>query len=380
MRRLSFLIKPVSSQCNLRCRYCFYDDVSDRREKKSYGVMSEETAEKLIRAACDVAGKGGEVHFAFQGGEPTLAGLDFFRRFIQCAGSCAQRKLRVSYSIQTNGTLLDEAWAAFFKENQFLVGLSVDGDRALHDLNRVDAGGKGSWGDVVKGLRCLQKAEVDVNFLCVVTASCARHPQQVYGALKRLGGQYLQFIPCLDPIGAERGGEKYSLTTEAYGGFLCRLFDAWYEDWKHGAYCSVRQFDDHVHLLTGGEVSACTASGHCGRYLVVEADGGLYPCDFYVLDPWRLGTVGEEPLASIMDGQRERRFLEEGESRPERCRTCSWFPICRGGCKRDWVRQKGETVNYFCEAYRQFFSHSITRLREIAAAELEYEAATASKK
>ena len=165
MRRLSFLIKPVSSQCNLRCRYCFYDDVSDRREKKSYGVMSEETAEKLIRAACDVAGKGGEVHFAFQGGEPTLTGLDFFRRFIQCAGSCAQRKLRVSYSIQTNGTLLDEAWAAFFKENQFLVGLSVDGDRALHDLNRVDAGERGAGATWSRGCAvCRRQRWTSISF------------------------------------------------------------------------------------------------------------------------------------------------------------------------------------------------------------------------
>ena len=380
MKRLSFLIKPASSRCNLRCRYCFYEDVSDKREKKSYGVMSDETAEKLIHAACEESGKGGELHFAFQGGEPTLAGLDFFRRFVLRAESCAQGRQRVSFSIQTNGTLLDDAWAAFFKEKRFLVGLSVDGDRGLHDLNRVDANGKGSWSDAVRALRCLQKYEVDVNLLCVVTGSCARHPQQVYGALKRLGVRYLQFIPCLDPIGEERGREKFSLTPEAYGSFLCRLFDAWYDDWKNGRYCSIRQFDDYVHLLTGGEVSACTASGHCGRYLVVEADGGLYPCDFYVLDPWRLGTVGEEPLASVIGGQTERRFLAEGERRPDGCRDCRWFPICRGGCKRDWIQREGETVNYFCEAYRRFFSHSITRLREIAAAELEYEAATASKK
>ena len=373
MAQLSFLIKPASALCNQRCRYCFYEDEAAHRAVKNRGMMSEETAGRLIRAACAEAGRGGELLFAFQGGEPTLAGLPFFRRFVELVNGSAAPGTRVSYSIQTNGSLLDAEWAAFLAENRFLVGLSLDGSREMHDLNRVDAEGKGTWGRTVKALRLLQKSGVEVNLLCVVTGQLARRPQQMYNSLKRLGVRYLQFIPCLDPIGNARGSAAYSLRAEEYGAFLCRLFDLWYEDWKRGEYVSVRLFDDYVHILCGEPVSACSASGRCGSYLVAESDGSLYPCDFYALDEWRLGDLRDgRSLKAIAECETARRFLAGSEERPNACRACRWFFLCRGGCRRDWCERDGETVNGFCESFRRFFPHSIDRLREIAAAEIAF--------
>ena len=300
--------------------------------------------------------------------------MPFFRRFIELVTAYAGPEQRVYFSIQTNGSLLDEEWASFFFENRFLVGLSLDGSREMHDLYRVDANGDGSWGRTVRSFRLLQRKSVDVNLLCVVTGQFARRPQQMYGALKKLGARYLQFIPCLDPLDAERGTLPFSLSAQEYGEFLCRLFDLWYRDWKSGSYVSVRQFDDYVHLLTGQAPSACSAAGHCGDYLVVESTGSLYPCDFYATDAWLLGDIREAGgLSKVFESEKACRFHEEGEQRPAACRSCEWFFICRGGCKRDWcTAYDGEKKNYYCEAFRRFFPHSIERLREIALAEISY--------
>ncbi len=369
MKHVSLLIKPASSLCNLRCRYCFYHDIASVRDVKSYGVMTPATAERLIRSAFAAVSPGGSIQFAFQGGEPTLAGLPFFRSFLELEARCAVPGVRVFHSIQTNGTLLDEEWAAFLHQNGFLVGLSVDGPRDLHDLYRVDAEGKGTWSRATQALRLLQKHRVEVNLLCVVTGTCAKRPQMVYRALQKLGVPYLQFIACLDPLEGERGGAPYSLTPALYGRFLCGLFDAWYLDWKNGRYTSIRLFDDYIHLLLGRPAGTCATAGQCGRYLVAEGDGSLYPCDFYVLDGWKLGEIGSCSLEQASRSPLACRFLEEGQQRPPACRECTWFSLCRGGCKRDWHTVNGAAENYFCEAFRTFFSHAYPRLCEIARAE-----------
>ena len=220
MKNVNLLIKPASSLCNLRCRYCFYADVSDNREVKSMGVMSRETAGALIKAAFAAADEHGAVSFAFQGGEPTVAGLDFFRDFVAMVSAFRPLDRQVSYALQTNGMALNEEWTHFLKENQFLVGLSVDGYRELHDHYRVDTKGEGTYGRVAKALALLQKFEVETNLLCVVTGQCAKHPQKTYASMKKLGVRYLQFIPCLDPLEEQRGRAVYSLTPKLYGDFL----------------------------------------------------------------------------------------------------------------------------------------------------------------
>lgn len=367
---VSLLIKPASSLCNLRCRYCFYTDVAANRERRDFGVMDADTADKLICAALEEAGPGGTVSFAFQGGEPTLAGLAYFRAFVESVRRLSQGRTNASYSIQTNGMVMDDEWAAFFREHHFLVGLSIDGEIDSHDRNRVDPDGKGTWKRAVKAFQCLQAHGVETNILCVVSRVVTRSPLRTYGALKKMGARYLQFIPCLDPLEAGRGSFPFSLLPEDYGQFLCTLFDAWYKDWKAGRYVSIRLFDDYVHLLMGLPAGTCATNGQCGFCLVAEGDGGLYPCDFFVLDEWRLGCVHDgRTFTQIAEGDCARAFLAESARKPEKCAACRWRRLCNGGCKRDWYYTDGLPHNYYCAAFRAFFAHAEAQLLEIAAAE-----------
>ena len=365
MRSVTFLIKPASSLCDMRCRYCFYHDIADIREVKSMGMMSEDTAAALIRSAFAAVDPGGFVQFTFQGGEPTLVGLDFFRSFLALETQYRTKEITVGHAIQTNGLSINDDWAEFFKQQGFLVGLSLDGNQAIHDAYRVDASGKGTWNRVAEALAVLEKHGVETNILCVVTAVAAKNPQKVYASLRKLGGHPMQFIPCLDPLEAQRGGETYSLKPEAYGKFLCALFDCWYRDWKSGNYISIRTFDDYLRILMGLSPSTCAASGACGSYLVVEGDGSLYPCDFYVLDAWKIGSIRELSVQEALSSPASSRFVREGALRPEACRGCRYFPICRGGCKRDWTSRH---TNYYCTSFKAFFDYSLPRLQEMAGA------------
>ena len=368
MAYANILIKPASSLCNMRCRYCFYADESEHRMQKSMGIMTRDTARQTIDAMFALAGSRGEVSFFFQGGEPTMAGLDFFRDFTARVRERNTFGLPVRYGIQSNGLNLDEEWAALLRENHFLVGISVDGDRALHDRFRPDASGNGTWERVTGKVRMLLENKVETNLLCVVNGQTAQSPKKVYRALKALGTGYLQFIPCLDPLEVPRGSVPWSLTPEAYGRFLCGVFDDWYRDWERGQYVSVRQFDDWVHLAMGLPAGTCASSGQCGGYLVAEADGSLYPCDFYALDEWKLGTVADD-AKDLMNGETMRRFRQRSVRKPRRCASCRFFRLCRGGCPRDWTEAEGERENYFCPAFQMFFEYAAPRILRIAAME-----------
>lgn len=365
MRSLTFLIKPASSLCNMRCRYCFYEDISHNRAQKQMGIMTETTAERLISEAFRAIAPGGMITFLFQGGEPTLAGLDFFRRFLALEKKYAKADIHCHHAIQTNGFCLTEEWCAFFREHHFLVGLSIDGTQAIHDSLRPDASGNGTWEKTVFALQLLDRFQVETNILCVVTAQVAKKAAQVYGSLTALGRHPMQFIPCLDPMEAERGTEFYSLKPDAYGKFLCSLFDCWYRDWKSGRYVSIRTFDDYLRILMRTSPSTCAASGACGSYLVAEGDGSLYPCDFYVLDQWRIGNIMEMGIQEALASPVSVRFVQEGAKPPESCRLCRYFPICRGGCRRDRTQQQ---TNYYCTSFQTFFAYSLPRLQEMARA------------
>lgn len=369
MRTVSFLVKPASSLCDLRCGYCFYADEARNRAQPSMGLMSEDTARTLIEQAYACVDPGGAVSFTFQGGEPTMAGLDFFQFFAGTARALCPGDVTVSFSIQTNATLLDEAWAAFFRRERFLVGVSVDGYGELHDLYRVDPAGRGTWKTVTRAVAMLRKHQVDVNALCVVTGQCAKRPERAYGALKKLGFEYIQFIACLDPIGARRGSQRFSLTPDAYGRFLCRLFDLWYRDWEQGRYHSVRLFDDYIHVLLGDGATTCATCGKCGAYYVVEGDGSVYPCDFFALDRWRMGRLGERSLAELSQSPQAVGFLRWGRDEPAACAACPWKNVCGGGCKNDWVQGPDGPYNYFCPSFRALFEHAMPRMLRVAQAE-----------
>ncbi|MBR4865771.1 MAG: radical SAM protein [Clostridia bacterium] len=291
MKHLTFLVKPASDLCDLRCKYCFYADVAANRTVKSRGIMSRDTARILLEKAFSATEAGGNVTFMFQGGEPTLAGLDFFRDFVSMEARLCPPGVTIHHAIQTNGMTMTTEWAEFLRDNRFLVGLSLDGCADLHDRNRVDAAGCGSYRRVLEALDCLKNAGAETNLLCVLTDQLAKKPRRVYESLKELGVP-IQFIPCLDPLEARRGSMPWSLTPDYYGGFLCALFDLWYADLEGGRYVSIRFFDDLLRRLLGLPPSSCAMAGSCGHYLVVEGDGALYPCDFYVLDEWYLGISG----------------------------------------------------------------------------------------
>jgi len=370
MKQIHLLIKPASSLCNLRCKYCFYEDEAQNRSQYSMGIMGKELADALIRQVFEAVEPGGTVSFAFQGGEPTVAGLPFFQHFVASVREQNSANIPVNYAIQTNGTLLNEDWAKFLRANGFLVGLSLDGFRDAHDRHRVDVNGAGTWKRVLTAKRLLDQYGVQYNALCVVTDRCAQDPEKAYKSLKNLGFRYIQFIACLDPISHERGREPWSLTPEAYGNFLCRVFDLWYRDWAEGNYHSVRLFDDYIHILLGDGASTCATCGKCGAYLVVEGDGSVYPCDFYVLDDWKLGALRETPISELSVSEKGAEFLRWGTIKPMECAACPYGSICNGGCKNDWYTDETGTHNYFCPAFKTLLKDALPRMRQIAQAEL----------
>lgn len=362
MPPLSVLLKPASSGCNLRCAYCFYADEASVRAVPNYGLMSKEVSHALIEKAVKAAE--GSVTFLFQGGEPTLAELDFYRDFAAHVEKTAPPGLTVQYSIQTNGTLLDEAWCEFLRENRFLVGLSLDGSRECHDRFRRDGAGKGTYDRVLRAARLLERFGVEYNVLTVVTGYLAKHIQSVFGALCKGGFRFQQYIPCLDPLEEARGGQDFSLSPKQYEEFLKTLFDLWYRELEQGRYWSIRYFDNLVWMLDGHVPEQCSMVGRCGLQYLVEADGGVYPCDFYGLDQYRLGNISRDAWAEL-DRARERLgFIRQSERIPEECGACQWYPLCRNGCRRDrFLGEDGLGRNYYCEAYAGFFAYALPRLR-----------------
>lgn len=366
MKHVNLLIKPAAGLCNMRCGYCFYHELSKDRDQ---ALMSTDTAQRLIERAMGEAEK--SVSFAFQGGEPTLAGLDFFRNFVAGVRRAAKPGVQVAFAIQTNGLVVDDEWARFFAQNRFLVGLSLDGDADMHNHNRPDAAGKGTFARVMAARDALEKAGAQYNILSVVTAAGARRIGALYGWYKKQGVRFLQFIACLDPTPAVRGQQDYSLTPARYGDFLCTLFDAWYRDWQAGQYVSIRLFDDYVHMAAGLPSGTCATSGSCGAYLVVESDGSAYPCDFYCTGEWRLGSIHEQSLEQLAQSEKAQRFLQNSQPVDGECRGCEYYAVCRGGCMRDRiVGAEGVLGNYYCAAFKRFFAHALPRIRQMAAAEL----------
>ena len=366
MPSLSLLIKPASGNCNIRCRYCFYRDEQQNRDTYSYGMMSEETLETLIQKALRFADR--ECSFGFQGGEPTVRGLEFFKKVVELQKKYNIHHTRISNAIQTNGIAIDEEWARFFAENHFLVGLSLDGNKELHDRYRLDPSGKGTYSKVLKAAQLFTAHKVDFNVLTVVTGQTAAAITRIYSFYRRSGFLYQQYIPCLDPLGEERGGNPYALTPDKYAQFLKTLFDLWYRDLQAGKFIYIRYFENLLGMLLGGRPESCGVSGQCIIQNVVEADGSVYPCDFYCLDEWKLGDIQTGDFPGLFTLDKAAEFLAVAGRGMETCRTCQWYGICRGGCRRDREPIAGgvPSLNYFCPAYQEFFSYAMPRLQEVA--------------
>ena len=349
------MIKPASSNCNLRCKYCFYCDVASQREDFSFGVMNNETAENLIKSALSFA-NGEMIAFAFQGGEPLIAGIDYFRNFVNCVNQNNSKNSRIFYSVQTNGTFVDDEWAEFFRENEFLVGLSLDGDYASNKF-RVDAQGQNSFYKILKAAEKFKKHGVEFNILTVLTGFCADNCEKIYKYFRDNGFKYLQFIPCLRPFGDKSESELY-MTNEQYTRFLIKIFNLYVKDFVRGNYVSVRMFDNLVQMYLGNKPEQCGVCGHCSFQFVAEGNGNIYPCDFYCVDEWLLGNINQKSLSSMANSEKAKRFIVESLNVPEECKNCKFYPICRaGGCKRQRADRD------YCQAYKTFYSSCLPLFR-----------------
>lgn len=364
---LLVMIKPASGLCNMRCSYCFYADEMDRREQGSYGIMTEDTLEEVIRKALLFAER--ECSFVYQGGEPTLAGLGFFRKSMEFLEKHNVNHVRIYNSLQTNGYALDEEWCRFFAENDFLIGLSVDGVKVTHDAYRRGTAGEETYLRVIQAARLLEQHHVQFNVLTVVNGKTAPKIRRIYEQYAKLGFRYQQYITCLDPLGEETGAREYSLTPKVYGQFLIDLFELWDIDLRKGKQPYIRQFENWIGILMGRHPEACDQCGVCNVQNVVEADGSVYPCDFYVLDGYRLGNLKEHTFEEIYERRLESGFLESSRNHDEGCRKCRYFSLCRGGCRRQrevFGSEQESSRNILCEGYRMFFDKYFERMKEIA--------------
>lgn len=356
----SLLIKPASAVCNLDCEYCFYLDRDADPYKELPGRrMTEETLERLVDGFVFYSYPNSV--FAFQGGEPTLAGLPFFEKVVALQQRYGRPGQTISNALQTNAMLLDERWCGLFREYNFLLGVSLDGPEALHDRYRFNKQGKGTWKRVMQSVELLQKEKVEFNILCVLNKANVGHATELYRFFRGLGVQHIQYIPLaeFDGLGQPL---PFTITAEEYGRFLCETFDLWWPDRKK---VRVRFFDNIAEALAGMKPGNCTMHETCDSYVVVEYNGDVYPCDFFVEQTWKLGNINLDSFAEIARKQRRYHFaVKKTEPHPE-CQVCEFQNVCHGGCPklRHGRNKRFEDLDYFCGSYKAIFAKAIPKLR-----------------
>lgn len=367
------MAKPTGARCNLHCDYCFFLEKA-RLYPGSDFRMSDEVAQAYVRQTVE-AQQVPFVTLAWQGGEPTLMGLEFFSRMLEIERSVLPPGWQVERTIQTNGTLLDAEWAAFLARNQILVGLSIDGPRDLHDAYRHDGAGRSVFDRVEAAARLLQQHGAEFNVLCTVNAANVTRPLDVYRYFRdELGARYLQFIPIVEvesPPAPGRAGTVSDRTvpSRAYGEFLSAIFDEWV---RHDVGDVFVQFFDGVlaaHVL--GESSLCVLRETCGESVALEHNGDVYSCDHFVTPEYLLGNVLETPVGELVRGDRQRRFGEaKREGLPAQCRECTHLAMCHGECPKNRIllTADGEPgLSWLCEGLSHFFAHSEPAMRAMAA-------------
>lgn len=364
------MAKPTGPICNLDCKYCFYLEKEALFPKTANWSMPPEVLETYIRQHI-TAHSGDTVSFVWQGGEPTLLGVDFFRTVVSLQAKHANGK-KIENALQTNGVLLDDRWGEFLAEHGFLVGLSMDGPKRFHDSYRVDKGGQSTFQRVVRGLEALKRYGVAFNILTVVNRKNSYFPLEVYRFLKRHGSGYIQFIPLverrtrsqnnfitIDDAAATPAASALSVEPEQLGRFLCAVFDEWVRNDVGTQF--VQLFDVALEMWLGMEASLCIFRRACGSAMALEHNGDLYSCDHFVYPENRLGNIMETPLTSLASSAQQRRFGEaKNEALPQYCRECTVRFACNGECPKNRfaVTPTGEPgLNYLCAGYKMFFLH-----------------------
>jgi len=369
------MVKPRGAICNLACEYCYFLS-KERLYPDSAFRMSPELLESYTRQYIE-AQRVPEVTFAWQGGEPTLMGLDFFRLAVELQQKYRKPGMRILNALQTNGTTLDDEWCRFFHEHNFLIGISLDGPREIHDVYRHDKGGKPTFDRVMRGVELMKNHGVEFNILCTVHAANADHPLEVYRFFRdEVGAQFIQFIPIVErdnETGFQEGDKvtERSVTGRQYGDFLIAIFDEWVR--RDVGRMFVQIFDVSLAAWAGMRPGLCVFEETCGTALVMEHNGDLFTCDHFVEPRHKLGNIQDIPLIEMVGSEKQRTFgLDKRDRLPHYCRECEVRFICNGGCPKNRLLRTpdGEPgLNYLCEGYKAFFTH-IDRPMRIMAAEL----------
>lgn len=385
------LAKPAGASCNLGCQYCFFLSKENLYPPRESPLMTNALLDTYIRQLMQ-SSPGPQVEVAWQGGEPMLRGIDFFQRSVELADKYRQPHQRVLHTIQTNGTLIDDGWAGFFKQHSYLVGISIDGPRHLHDSYRITKRNEGSFDDVLRGWNCLRRHNVDVNILCTINAANADHPLEVYQFFRdELGAQYIQLIPIVERAteatitvanegwGSQRGIDRplyrqagnlvteRTVKPEQFGSFLIGIFDEWVKNDVGKVF--VTTFDVALGSWLG-QHNACIVAPVCGSALVLEHNGDVYSCDHYVEPDYLVGNIRSAPLRSLVASEKQRRFGQaKYDTLPDYCRKCPVLFACYGECPRNRfiTTPAGEAgLNYLCEGYKAFFQHIDPQMRTMA--------------
>lgn len=352
-RTYAMLAKPVSSECNLRCEYCYYYGKKDLPEKNT-ARMSDDILALYIKQNIDMHGSESEIEFAWHGGEPTIAGLNFYRKAVELQKKYGAGR-KITNSIQTNGILLTEEWCRFFKECDFKIGVSIDGPEEIHNAYRKKADGTGSFADTVKGAELLKKHGISFNILATVNRINMEQPLETYRFLKGLA-DYVQFLPVVERMSdAQCAGKNriapFSVTPEGYGRFLCTVWDEWIR--KDIGRKHIQIFDVTLENLSGRSSSLCVHNPLCGHSGCVEADGDVYSCDRFVFPDFKLGNIQYSSLYEIME--KNRNFgMHKTYGLADECFECPYVKLCFGGCPKDRFNGK---KNYLCAGYKMFFSY-----------------------
>ncbi len=369
------MAKPTGSACNLGCDYCFFLQ-KERLYPGSSFRMTDEVLEEYVSQYIE-AQQVPEVTIVWQGGEPTMMGLDFFRRSIDYAEKHAPPGMRVSHTIQTNGTLIDADWCDFLRENGFLVGLSLDGPRELHDRYRRDRRGVGTFDRVMRAARLMRESQVEFNILCTVNAANAGHPLEVYRFFRdELGVKWIQFIPIVERVNSDgstllQEGDTVtdrSVGAAQWGTFLVDVFDDWLV--RDVGEVHVNMFEAAFASWVGAPALACIFDETCGNAPVVEHNGDIYSCDHFVEPGYLLGNITEASLAGLLASEKQRRFgADKRDALPALCRECEVLFACRGECPKNrfLAAPDGEPgLNYLCAGYKEFFRHVDPPMRVMA--------------
>lgn len=366
------MAKPISNNCNIDCEYCFYIDNDESLSNSK--AMDEKTLTKFItRYIKEQPSTVLDINFAWQGGEPTLLGLDYFKKVVEIQKKVAGLDYhKVSNSFQTNGILINQEWCDFFRENNFLVGISVDGDEQQHNTYRRTRSGKGTYSIVKDTISLMISNGVMVNALCVLNNVNVKQPLRTYEAIKALGIKHIQFIPLVEKH--VRGAEKIIATTGSfvteksvgaveYGRFLVEVFEEWREhDFRE---VIINDFESYLSILIHQVPLNCFSMSNCGSNLVVESDGSVYSCDHFVEHDYRLGNVNQFEFEKLVQKKQHKNFKSLNQKSSD-CFSCEWLKLCQGGCPahRD---KMNKNANHLCAGYKLFFEHAIPRLESIPA-------------